>query len=578
LTKLPIIHRPAPMPPEFATPDEQLRRRPRVLFWINALRVDPEAKPFDLDAEELAFVMRTVSGRRDRRFEAAYRGALRDISPHLAAPEITNWHRALPLVFGLPEMQQFWAAVQLDLPSRVPGQQRRGPKPTISTAKAAVCLLATGETGAFLEDAYWALEGSHDLREMFETLDRIAQERAEPSLPGLGAMPIGLQLSSYPTVDRQLPLLAEPIIAAARRTRIRLLHSLREMYPLIGRRLMIDGCDVPAWVPQRAARRGDAAAEAQLRAFAPDAGFRAYARRAGRKVPVTEAHSAPALLRNDIAKAWRGYYKVTITDVDSGGLPHVTLVFDAADDEAPALVGLLETLYREWRELDPFFAVDDIAGDSAWHEDWACELCLRQYGIHPIFRYYEQGGQRMVSEEYSRDGSVKALTAKGQLICSAHGNRLTHLGLEGVSRGELEPGQLQSGTLRVRAHCPDGCGRLGLSTQASPRHLLQHPHFDDGGTRQHLHAYRQARLDRLNLQESYHNRLKSGFKLGTEGPDRTRIRDLRVVTALMELADLFMVAAAVWDVRSQHRIPMHLAVPVTTRGVEPPARKARRAA
>jgi hypothetical protein len=167
------------------------------------------------------------------------------------------------------------------------------------------------------------------------------------------------------------------------------------------------------------------------------------------------------------------------------------------------------------------------------------------------------------------------LSARGQLICAMHGNRLIHMGLEGIKRDELRPGDAQGGTLRVRA---DGCGRLGLNTAADPRHLLQHPHFNDEGPRMHLHTYRQARLHRLNLIESYHNRLKAGFKLGTEGPDRTRIRDLQVVAALTELADLFMVAAAAWDVRSQLGIPMHLAVPVTTRGVEPPALQARRAA
>jgi hypothetical protein len=170
------------------------------------------------------------------------------------------------------------------------------------------------------------------------------------------------------------------------------------------------------------------------------------------------------------------------------------------------------------------------------------------------------------------------LSARGQLICAMHGNRLIHMGLEGIKRDELRPGDAQGGTLRVRGYCADGCGRLGLNTAADPRHLLQHPHFNDEGPRMHLHAYRQARLHRLNLIESYHNRLKAGFKLGTEGPDRTRIRDLQVVAALTELADLFMVAAAAWDVRSQLGIPMHLAVPVTTRGVEPPALQARTAA
>jgi hypothetical protein len=242
-----------------------------------------------------------------------------------------------------------------------------------------------------------------------------------------------------------------------------------------------------------------------------------------------------------------------------------------------ALPSLLADHYREWRKLDPTYALMDIAGDSAWDENWACECCLMDYGVHPIFRLHNERGYQAVSDKYSRDGSVAGITSKGQLVCAAHGAQLTHLGLEGIKRDGLEPGQRQPGTPRVRGACPHGCGKLGLKINADHSKLLHHPHFDDGGRRSHLHAYRDARLHTLNLIESYHNRLKSGFKLGTEGPDRTRLRDLEVVTALIELADLFMVAATVWDVRNQLGIPMQLAVPAISRA-EAMRRAGRRAA
>ena len=546
-----IKHRPAPKPPEFSTGEAALLRNPDIRFWAERIAADPDAKPVGLAREELAYAYRLAAGRprTSKAYDHAYERALRALTPSMSAPRIDDAYLALCQRYELPEMQQFWAEWQ---PER--SRYARGPKPNVATAKACFSLLGMTGTSAFVDDAYAALAGGGRLLEMFETLERLASGKAAPSLPGFGSPPAQLRLAGKSSVYRQLEALAEPCITLARATRINLLRSLRDDYfPRIGRHAMIDGSDIPAWARQRGAASGDVLREAELRAHAPEAGFRIYERTNKGKMPVDGTVSKGAL-KARVVKAWRGYYKVTICDSDSGGLPLVTNVFDASRDEAPALIGLLQDLYALW----PDVGVIDIAGDSAWDEDWACQTCLQNYGIHPIFRFHNDRGRKIISPEHSRDGSVKALTGRGQLVCAAHGNVLAHRGLEGNVRTGLAPGEPNPRTLRVRGECRDGCGRLGLKCDADWSKLLHHPHFGSDGPGLDLFAYRQARLHALNDIESYHNRLKAGHKLGTEGPDRTRLRDLSIVTALMELADLAMVAAQVWDVRNESGVRLDL--------------------
>lgn len=332
-----------------------------------------------------------------------------------------------------------------------------------------------------------------------------------PTLPGLGPAPKELDLGSYKSVDRHLPALAESCVAAAQGARIELLRSLRDYHPDVGKRLMIDGTDIPAWARQRAARGSDPVADLAFRKHTPDAGFRAYIRANGHKLPVQDSHSARQALRMQIAKSWRGYYKVVIADQESNGLPIVLSVFDAATDEAPSLVPLLSDLHRLWPDIE----AADIAGDSAWDEDWACRVCEVDYGIHPIFRLHDTGGTRKLGPEHSRDLSVGAIAADGQLVCSAHGSLLRHAGLDRPSRAGMNPGDsTPEGKFRIRAECRDGCGKLGLKASTDWSLLCHYPHHRDG--RPELNAYREARLNTLGDIESCFQRFKSGRKLGTE--------------------------------------------------------------
>jgi hypothetical protein len=161
-------HREAPTPPQFATPHDTLRRQPAVSFWVARIKAEPDAKPVGLSAEQLAAVYREVrGGRRSDAFEHAYQAHLRDLTLVVRAPDIEDPHEDLQLVFGLPEMQRFWAAWNPTLPARVPGQRRRGPQPRFSTAKAALCVLGMTGESAFLEDAFHALKrrAARDLRD-----------------------------------------------------------------------------------------------------------------------------------------------------------------------------------------------------------------------------------------------------------------------------------------------------------------------------------------------------------------------------------------------------------------------------
>jgi hypothetical protein len=540
-----------------------MARDPRVKKWVKRLKGDPEAIPNDLSREELAFVMREVSGRRvaseyDRRYEQA----MRDTMPRLAAPVMNDPHADLALMLGLPEMQQFWAAWE---PERSP--YARGPRPKVSAAKAALCLMGMTGTSAHLDDAVNALRRDNQLLEAFETLDRIASGRAIPCLPGLGASPARLDVPSYATVHRHLSGLAESCIREARRTRIALIRSLREYYPEIGKRLMIDGTAVPAWVRQRGAKNGDPELDDRLRGRCPEAGFRAYAHRGHKKVEVRSDAGMASAVRNQIIKAWRGYHGVFITDQASGALPLTLSVFDCSTDEAQALIPLLADLHELWPDID----AHDIAGDGAWDEDWACRLCEVDYGIHPIFRQQDRPALKVIGSEHSRDGSVSAITAEGELVCARHDRALSHVGLDRPKRDGLHPGQSSDERqFRLRAQCDAGCGRVGVKAAADWSRLTHHPHHADG--RPDLAAYRSVRLHTLSEHESCNQRLKTGRKLGTQGSDRTRITDLAVVTALFELAALSMAAATVWDVRNQLGVPMHLALPTPS-----PATATRRA-
>jgi hypothetical protein len=92
---------------------------------------------------------------------------------------------------------------------------------------------------------------------------------------------------------------------------------------------------------------------------------------------------------------------------------------------------------------------------------------------------------------------------------------------------------------------------------------------------------REALLTRLNGMEAVFERVQIGRKLGTDGPDRTRIRDLGAHETLLGLGFASMTAAALADQRRQlgiHVEPLDLGLASTPSPSVPRVQSGRAAA
>lgn len=242
---------------------------------------------------------------------------------------------------------------------------------------------------------------------------------------------------------------------------------------------------------------------------------------------------------------------------------------DSSNDEAAALIPMLELLFEEW----PDCPVQRIVGGSAWDEDWANRLCEVNYGIHPIFRLGQgRNHRKQFAPGTSRDGTIAGITADGQLLCAAHNKPLSYQALQRPPRtfkpkdGEPKKPDLRPGeptnpdAFRVRVSGTCGCtASTTFACKNDWSRLTYYPHHHNG--RPDLYAERVAWIDRLSGMESFHNRLKSRG-LATGGADRTRITDMDAVQCLIELSSLVMVAAVLYDQRDLHgHSPVSLAVP-----------------
>jgi hypothetical protein len=188
-------------------------------------------------------------------------------------------------------------------------------------------------------------------------------------------------------------------------------------------------------------------------------------------------------------------------------------------DEARAIVPLLSLLFDLWPECP----AKTIAGDSAWDENEWCRLCEVDYGIHPIFRRHPSTQGRGVGD-FSRDGTVAAITGEGQLICSRDGKELAFAGAQVASRQGLVPGKTSNESgFRVRGTCKDGWGSSGLGMKADWNLVTFFPHYSSGtGAGAQRFAMREALLTRLNQMEGVFERVQIGRKLGTGGAPTAR--------------------------------------------------------
>jgi hypothetical protein len=534
--------------------------------WAQRMTGEEDFRPADLSDEYYDFIRSQILlARGGRPAQSAYEKARADLTPVLTAPQNDTPLADLALIWGLPEMQQLWADWKLELPAS-DGGKRRGPVPNAAGVKAVLAVLAMTGISTHVQDALAILHGNTDLREMFASLERLADGRARPSLPGLGAAPAQIEVPSYATVCRLIGQFAPQTISKASLARTRLLLSLRDYHPTVGQRWMIDGSDCPAWVPQKGARGGRGTdRDLQLRGRCPDAGFRAYMRKnagPGGHAPIQSTDAALPAVRAHIIKSWRGYFLVALVDQATGQMGPLTLI-DASTDEAPAIVPLLSRLHQHGHDLKIEIGAREIFGDSAWDEDPWCRVCLADYGIHPIFHHRSKTAKSRIIEPHElRDATIKKITGDGRLVCRQHDKQLNHGGLTMPSRAELRPGQAsdpRAFRYRAAAENPCGCGKLSVPAELDFSKLLHHPHNPSG--RPDLYAYRKAATDSLQAMESAFNRIKTGREVSTDGPARTRLVDKDSVQAIIELAALSQTALTVVDQRLRRGTPLSLAVP-----------------
>ena len=487
---------------------------PRVKDLVARLAGDPDARVGDLPDELLIAAYEQMARIHHTGLdEALFERAMTETAP---VRFTTARRTGLTDIMALPEITQFlnegWC---VERPAR-------GPVPAYAEAKALLCTLGLDRRGSHLTQAHQALATDATLRGLL--------------LPGQAG------IGSYSALVSQAQKVAPACTPAAIATNIALAKSLRETYPQTAKRLLIDGTPIPAWCPQRGSS-GNVELEELYRAKTPEAGFRVYTQTASGKV-------APGP-GGRVTRAWRWYYLVAITD-QATGIPLVWHLQDASQDEARALAPLLAHLHELWPDID----AEVIVGDSAWDEDWACELCEVRYGIHPIFPLHRIGTrEHSLTRAEAGRGSVRGIDPHGRLVCAAHGAPLALTTVDQPSRAGLAPGEpTPAAKHRVRAECTHAtpgapaCGKVGLPMARDWSKLAYYPHHPEGAPSRY--AYRVACSIRRNSAESLNARLKVAHHIGTEGANRTRVTDVDTHLALLSLCLLSCTARTVAAARA----------------------------
>jgi hypothetical protein len=540
--------RPAPNPADYAFDRRALANDVQVKTWLQRLKGTSNKT---LTQSDIAFVLSEVHKRRSSDFRAdLVIDELRRTCPVLSYPELTDSVQDLGLMFAQPEMVRFWGGVQ--------GQRnRKGPSPCFGWTKALLAVLAmTGKT-THGKDAFDDLQNIPALREMFAATEQRAADLAhDEDWAEAPRAERWERLPDYTSVMRNIPRLTDAIRGEGIKANIEMLKALREKHPDVGRRLIIDGKAIATWVPQAWAEK-DSDRDQFLRRRVPEAGYRAYTYGRGGKTEV----NADGVKRRElgVTTAWRGFYLVTLLD-QATGLPVIWTVFDAAVDEATAIIPLLSELFQLW----PDVGTELLVGDSSWDSDNWCELLERSYGIHPIFNLHDQSEVRFATQHSKHvDGKFLSLSGQGQPRC-IHNQYLPIDSIEIPSRSGLRPGQLhpKEKAFRIRFkddHGPRPLGRVGLSMCVDWSRLTYYPHHAQG--RPDLYAVRVAMLRRLKQVESWHNHLESGLRIGPEGGDRSRLAELAKQETLVTLAALATTSIAVADQRLNHGMTVPLPAP-----------------
>lgn len=520
---------------------QNLARDPQVKKWIKRLEGNPEATVAEADEETLAFVYAEVLRRRSDDFEPnLFQQKMIETRPAVAAPDLTSPAEDLRHIFEQPEMKEFWR----EWTAR---EKTRGRKPDWAAAKAVLTTFGMGGISSHLDTVYDRLKHDPTIKAVFAELEGRPLERS----PSQGAPPA---LLHYSRVAALLPRLAagDACRWRAMEANIKMVKNLRLLHPNagIGKRLLVDSTDIPAWVRQHSAGSKDdpgyAEREAKLRRRTPDAGFRAYTYK-GSKQELQPDEKVAVGKKGETSKFWRGYYLQVIAD-QATGLPLVWSLFDNAIQEPFVLPTLLSDLHRLWPDID----AELIAGDSAFCDNPSSRVCEVDYGIAPVFRLKPTEQKRTtpipLDPKASRSGTIISISYQGHLVCDPHRRKLLYDGYEVASRRGLAPGKSSDeGAFRIRGRCdrgtqlrPQPCKRPGLRMNVSWQRLTRYPHHGNG--RPELYAMRLAMLARLSQVESIFNRLKNGLMLGTGGGNRNRILDRGALEAAFSLGCLSMTA------------------------------------
>ena len=577
--------RPVPERKPGELPRRMLHDR-QVQAWVKRMLGDPGAVPADADEATLRFVVEQVMQRRGadvnmREFEKA----MTDTTPVLAVPAVTDAVEDLGHITRQPEWQRFWQNWTV-------ARRKSDAKRNVEGVKAVMATMAVPGYTSHTDSARELLVKMPSLREHFEALSANAgREFAIPSY-----QTVLRHMGEAPDLAPHLPRLTDDVHQLAQAATVEILKTLRNEfgYSEIGKRWLIDSTLVPGWAPQRGPGRGVMPeglsgeakkhweqrekarwerGDAELRAHAPDMGFRAYTHGANTKNADPSSRQLGHAVRRGAGKVVRGLYHVVLVE-QATGLVGVHATFDASQDEAPAIVPLMSDLLDLWPELCTEQIMESVAGDSAWDEDQWCRLLEVNYHVHPIFRWHRKpGGDRKTAARTkkagrdaryplekgaSREGDVIGRTGDGRLICAHHGSECIQLSLDRPKRESLKPGQENAEhKFRVRAQCLECArdagnpkhGQKGIRAMFDWSNFTYYPHHDQG--RPDLYAYRQAMLVRLNQAESAFAALKADNRTGAAGTDRPRIRFQSTYQALLSLAHLGRAALVIADQRQQ---------------------------
>jgi hypothetical protein len=543
---------PPPAPPQRNLSDAQFKGDVLVGAWRHRRGLPSQAhedpSTLGLSQNALAYIVMEAERRRrsSKLLDSPLHEAMVELTPQLSQPHSKSEVESLGHVFAQPEMQSFWSAWKSARAKRA-----RGPQASDSGAKAMACMLGMTKHSHGLS-AYGDLYEKQRVRQLFAGAElAAARAKGEPD-------PDPLQLALYEGTMGRLKTVTRgaDFRVLAMQTNAELFRALCELYPGrgFGERLLIDGCLFPAWCPQKGTGKDNPVLEAQRRRTTPHAGARHIQYTSTGKAnldPETLMSAGSYVTSSNFA---RGYFYIAIID-QASGWPLVSLVKDAAEDEADSLVPLLSDLYRYFDFIKPKL----IAGDGAWDEEWAHRDCELFYGLAPVFRHTERSaGTTLLPAGASQSNSVKGFTHEGQLACMEHNKAMPFESFVREPRGDLRPGQGAHGHpdsvefarelerrergFRVRGlhnHQDSSAGHVSIQARLDWRRLNAYPRYSEGAEK--LYAKRQALGMRLkNQMEGHFNRMQTGLCLATDGADRLRLQDWETVAALLQLGELRM--------------------------------------